>query len=149
MAKSQTTSNKKDNERKRQKKRKDKEQKREDRKLNSNKGKGFDSMMAYVDEFGNITSTPPEERTRVKAEDIQIGHARQLPPDPADLIRTGKVTFFNESKGFGFIKDLSSQESIFVHASGLQNPIKENDKVTFEVENGRRGPTAVRVKSTA
>ena len=67
--------------------------------------------------------------------------------DDADPIRTGTVTFFNDSKGYGFIKDSQTQESIFVHANGLAGgPIGENDKVAFEVEMGPKGPNAVRVK---
>ena len=66
--------------------------------------------------------------------------------DPADLIRTGTVTFFNDSKGFGFIKDLKSQESIFVHVNALSEQIKENDKVTFETERSPKGLNAIKVK---
>ncbi|MCU0367336.1 MAG: cold shock domain-containing protein [Cyclobacteriaceae bacterium] len=61
-------------------------------------------------------------------------------------MKKGKVTFFNNSKGFGFIKDSDSGESIFVHSNGLLNPIKENDMVTFETERGIKGMNAVRVK---
>jgi len=49
-------------------------------------------------------------------------------------------------KGFGFIKDQVTQESVFVHANNLSGPVKENDKVSFEVENGPRGLMAVNVK---
>jgi cold shock CspA family protein len=56
------------------------------------------------------------------------------------------VTFFNNEKGFGFIKDMQSQQSLFVHANNLTSPIKENDKVSFEIEMGQRGPMAVNVK---
>lgn len=149
MAKSQTTSSKKENEKKKQSRRKDKEQKREERKANSNKGKSFESMIAYVDENGRITSTPPDplkKKSTVNAEDIQIGVAKQLPDDPEDAFRTGTVTFFNDSKGYGFIKDLNSQESVFVHANALSGPIKENDRVTFETERGHKGLNAVNVK---
>ena len=108
----------------------------------------FDSMIAYLDENGNLSPTPPDPRKRVevKLEDIQIGVPEYVPPTQAELTRTGKVTFFNNAKGFGFIKDLVSQESIFVHANNLSVPIQENDKVTFEVEPGQRGPMAVNVK---
>ncbi len=61
-------------------------------------------------------------------------------------MRTGTVKFFNESKGYGFIKDPNTQESIFVHINGLIDQIKENDKVTFEVERGQKGLNAVKVK---
>ena len=149
MAKSQATSSKKDKERKRANKRKDKDQKREERKANSNKGKGFESMMAYVDYNGMITSTPPDlsRKQVVKAEDISIGIARQEEgSENADAVRNGTVTFFNDSKGYGFIKDINTQESIFVHANALSSPIKENDKGTFEVERGARGFNAINVK---
>ncbi|GAB3808039.1 cold shock domain-containing protein [Spirosoma humi] len=141
------TFSKKEKEKARQKKRKDKEEKREDRKANAVKGLGLDDMMAYVDENGNISSTPPDPRKkkRIDQEDIQIGVAKQEPTDPQDLIRQGVVTFFNDSKGYGFIKDLQSQESIFVHVNGLKDPIKEHDKVSFTIEMTPKGQSAVGV----
>ncbi len=60
-------------------------------------------------------------------------------------MKTGTVKFFNEAKGFGFIKDDSGQE-IFVHATGLSDKIKENDSVTFDVAEGKKGLNAVNVK---
>ena len=59
---------------------------------------------------------------------------------------TGTVKFFNEAKGYGFIKDLKTQESFFVHINSLTEALKENNKVTFELEMGPKGPNAVRVK---
>lgn len=59
---------------------------------------------------------------------------------------TGVVKFFNETKGFGFIKEDGSNKEIFVHVSGLVNKIRENDKVTFEIQEGKKGPNAVNVK---
>jgi cold shock CspA family protein len=149
MARSKETSNKKDKEKKKLKKRQDKQQKKEDRKSGSDKSKSFEDMLAYVDEFGNITSTPPDpdkKKKIINAEDIQIGVARQEDADPADLIRKGTVTFFNESKGYGFIKDHESQESVFVHINSISGDIKENDKVTFETERSPKGLSAVNVK---
>ncbi len=58
----------------------------------------------------------------------------------------GKVKFFNESKGFGFITPANGSKDIFVHSSGLKNEIKENDKVVYEVEQGKKGPVAVNVR---
>ncbi len=58
----------------------------------------------------------------------------------------GTVKFFNETKGFGFIKPSDSSEDIFVHSSGLVDEIRENDKVEFDVEEGRKGMNAVNVK---
>ena len=138
--------NKKDREQRKQKAKKEKAEKMQERK--EKEKKGYDDMIAYLDENGNLSSTPPDPRNKVeiKLEDIQIGVPEYVPPTQAELTRTGKVTFFNNAKGFGFIKDQVSQESIFVHANNLSAPIKENDKVTFEVEPGQRGPMAVNVK---
>ncbi|MDR2928034.1 MAG: cold shock domain-containing protein [Cytophagaceae bacterium] len=58
----------------------------------------------------------------------------------------GTVKFFNETKGFGFIKDMDSGEEYFVHVSGLVDKIRENDEVTFELKEGRKGVNAVNVK---
>jgi cold shock protein len=58
----------------------------------------------------------------------------------------GKVKFYNDSKGFGFIKDIASEIEYFVHASGLSNEIKENDEVTFDLQQGKKGLNAVNVK---
>ena len=139
--------NKKEREKKKQKERKDKAEKMQDRKENAKKG-NFDDMIAYLDENGNLSSTPPDPRKRVevKLEDIQIGVPEYVPPTEEELTRKGKVTFFNNEKGFGFIKDMQSQQSLFVHANNITAPIKENDKVSFEIEMGQRGPMAVNVK---
>tara|TARA_B100000963_G_C22555314_1_gene638776 strand:+ start:1046 stop:1237 length:192 start_codon:yes stop_codon:yes gene_type:complete len=58
----------------------------------------------------------------------------------------GKVKFFNDSKGFGFIVDQETEKEIFVHVSGLVDEVKENDEVTFDVAEGRKGPNAVDVR---
>lgn len=148
MGRSQETFNKKEKEKKRLKKKEDKQQKKEDRKANSDKGKSFEDMLAYVDENGMLTSTPPDPKKKrvFKVEDIQIGVSRQEPIDPADLIRKGTITFFNDSKGYGFIKDSENGDSVFVHINALSGPVKENDKVTFETEHGPKGLNAVNVK---
>lgn len=62
-------------------------------------------------------------------------------------MQSGKVKFFNESKGFGFIVVDGSSEEVFVHVSGLVDKIKENDQVTFEVIQGRKGINAINVKT--
>ena len=67
---------------------------------------------------------------------MEIGVPKHIPGKEADAIRTGVVTFFNDAKGFGFIKDVITQESVFIHINQLSEPIKEHDKVTFEVEMG-------------
>ncbi|MDI9256730.1 cold-shock protein [Flavobacterium sedimenticola] len=57
----------------------------------------------------------------------------------------GTIKFFNEAKGFGFITPNGGGNDVFVHASGLNEPVRENDTVTYSVENGQKGPSAVNV----
>jgi cold shock protein len=64
-------------------------------------------------------------------------------------MKEGKVKFFNESKGFGFIKDSETEKEYFVHASGLIDKIREDDKVSFELQEGKKGLNAVNVKKLA
>ena len=59
---------------------------------------------------------------------------------------TGTVKFFNETKGFGFIKENESGKEYFVHVTGLSDKIRENDNVTFEIQEGKKGLNAVNVK---
>lgn len=61
-------------------------------------------------------------------------------------MKEGVVKFFNNSKGFGFIRPEGSEKDVFVHQSGLLDPIRENDRVRFEEEMGQKGPSAVNVK---
>lgn len=146
MAKSQESFNKKEKENKRFKKQKEKLQKSEERKKNS-QGGGLENMMAYVDENGMVTDTPPDPTKRrvINAENIEIGVSRRE-DEAAHAIRNGRVEFFNDSKGFGFIKELETQEKYFVHVNGLIEDIMEGDLVTFELERGLKGMNAVRVK---
>jgi cold shock protein len=59
---------------------------------------------------------------------------------------TGTVKFYNETKGFGFIVDDETGKEIFVHKTGLSETIRENDRVSFETEEGRKGVNAVNVR---
>ncbi|SFT09108.1 cold-shock protein [Sphingobacterium wenxiniae] len=61
-------------------------------------------------------------------------------------MQEGKVKFFNETKGFGFITPSNGGKDVFVHSSGLKQDIRENDEVSFEVEQTQKGPSAVNVK---
>lgn len=61
-------------------------------------------------------------------------------------MNNGTVKFFNETKGYGFIKDTETQKEYFVHVSGLVDKVKENDNVTFDLQEGRKGMNAVNVK---
>ena len=64
-------------------------------------------------------------------------------------MKTGKVKFFNETKGFGFINDNETGKDVFVHKTGLKDNVREGDTVEFEIEQGKRGVNAVNVKRTA
>lgn len=151
MAKSQQSFAKNEKEKKRRKKRKDKMEAREQRKLNKaeKKGASLEEMFAYVDEDGNLTTTPPDPTKKkkiIKAEDIVLG----IPPKdntPVDKTRTGRVKYFNSEKGYGFIIDSMTKDSIFVHINNVSSDeINEGSNVTFEVEMGPKGPNAVMVK---
>ena len=147
MGRSQESFNKKEVRKKKEKKRKDKEKKRLARKEGEKKG-GMDDMIAYVDENGRLTSTPPDPaaKRKTKVEDIEISIPKQDPNLKADPIRRGKLTFWNDSKGYGFIRDSETQDSVFVHVNEFQDDIMEGNTVSFEVEKGLKGPAAVRVK---
>jgi cold shock CspA family protein len=148
MGRSQDTFNKKEKEKKRLKKRQDKQKKKEERKANATKSNDLDSMIAYTDEYGRISDTPADPVKRKKeidAESIEISVPKQS-KEKFDAVRKGKVEFFNDSKGYGFIMDLDTQEKFFVHVNGLMEEISENDKVSFELERGLKGMNAVRVQ---
>jgi cold shock CspA family protein len=142
------TWDKKEREKKRQQKKKEKAEKKLERKENSKNDNNPDSMYAYLDENGNLSSKPPDPKKKIviNAEDIEIGVPKHVPLSPEDLIHTGIVAFFNDDKGYGFIKDQATQESVFVHIKSLAEPIKENNKVSFEIEMGPKGANAVNVK---
>jgi len=147
MGRSQETFSKKEVRNKKEKKRKEKEQKRAKKKTEDKKS-SFDDMIAYVDEFGMITSTPPDptKKTVINAESIELKITKNKPETAPDFVRKGVVTFFNESKGYGFIRDLESHQSVFVHANNLLEPVKENNVVIFEIGKGPKGPSAMKVK---
>lgn len=144
MAGSQETFGKKEREKKRLKKKQDKLLKKEERKAGEQ-----ESEFIYVDEFGQLTDTPmdPTKKIKVDASSIEIGIPKKEDRGEEEVAeKQGKVSFFDSSKGFGFIIDSLSQEKYFVHVSGLLEEIKENDKVSFELERGLKGMNAVRVK---
>jgi cold shock CspA family protein len=147
MAKSKENFSKQEAEKRKRKKQQEKEQRKEERKA-SKGSKSFEEMLAYVDENGNITNTPPDPTKKkvIREEDIEVSVRKQDPNQAPDPLRKGKVTFFNSSKGYGFIKDQNTQESIFVHINAVDGDIKENDKVTFQVQMGPKGLNAVDVK---
>lgn len=149
MAKSQQTFNKIEKEKKRLKKREDKRKKMEARKAEQKENGTKGIQFAYVDFNGNLTDTPPDpsQKVEVDVESISIAIPKREDSDEAfDPVRKGKVSFFDTSKGFGFIIDAEDDEKYFTHVSGLIDEISENDKVIFELEKGMKGLNAVKVQ---
>lgn len=149
MAKSQDSFNKKEIEKKRRKKNEEKLERKEQRKAEKAEGgtKTLEEMFSYVDENGHLTTTKPDpaKKKTFKVEDIILGVSpRDSAPD--EPLRKGQVKFFNDEKGYGFITDSETKDSIFVHINNTSDTLKENDRVTFEVEMGPKGPNAVNVK---
>jgi cold shock CspA family protein len=147
MATSQETYLKKDKEKNKQKKKQDKLLKKEERKASS-KGGSLESMMAYVDEFGNITDEPidPKARKSVNAESIEIGIQRRE-EEPEEKVRKGKVAFFNTSKGYGFIKPDQNGPDVFVHVSEVEGAglktLNEGQRLEYDlVTNKKNGKTS-------
>jgi len=142
------TWNKKEREKKKKQKKKEKAEKKQEQRENTSKGENPASMIAYVDEYGNLSDTPPDPRKRIniKASDIEISVPKYDPANDVASSRTGIISFFNHDKGFGFIKDLQTQESVFVHINALSETVAENNKVSFEIEMGPRGANAINVK---
>ena len=150
MGKSQESYNKKEKEKKRLKKKREKQERREQRKLEkAERGKlSFEEQLSYVDEHGNLTNEKPDpnKKIEIKAEDIVLG-ASPRNNSTMDPNRRGKVKFFNDEKGYGFLYDSASEESVFVHINNIvDSSIREGDKVTFQIEMGPKGPSAVNVR---
>jgi len=148
MARSKESSNKREKEKQRQKEKREKQEKMEERRANQAKGKSLDDMLAYVDENGNISSTPPDptKRKSVNAEDIDIGVPKR--DDTDDPLKEGKIDFFDGSRGFGFIIQNDGQK-IFFHINQTTYPVREGDIVNYTVERGPKGWNAVDVTKKA
>lgn len=136
---------KRENEKKKQAKRLEKQKSKEMRRASGTSS--FDEMIAWVDEHGNLTNVPPEERERkrqeIKLEDIAVSTPKREEIEEEPL--KGRVEYFNESKGYGFIKELVSGEKYFFHISEAPQDIAEGKTVTFDAERGTRGMNAVRI----
>jgi cold shock CspA family protein len=150
MGKSKQTSQKSEREKKKKRKREEKAEKKALRKANSGKDKSFESMLAYVDHNGQLSDTPPDPKLKpnIKAEDILLG-ARSFIPQVENNELTGRITSFNEDKGYGFIKDSMSKENIFFHFSNLIGEVAQGDMVTYELIRTPKGMNAVKVTKKA
>ena len=136
---------KRENEKKKQAKRLEKQRSTEARRAEGTSS--FEEMIAWVDEHGNLTDVPPEERARkaqeVKLEDIVISTPKKTEVEEAPL--RGRVEYFNASKGYGFIKDLATTEKYFFHITAAPAEIAEGRTVTFELERSARGMNATHI----
>ena len=126
----------------------DLEKKKQEKRLAKQQTSSFEDMIAYVDENGVITDTPPT--TNEKPQEIDISTIEVSTPrktdEPVITEYEGRVEFFNTSKGYGFIKNLKNAEKYFFHVSGLQDEVTDGNLVTFKLERGPRGMNAVEIK---
>lgn len=118
----------------------------EERKQNP-QSSDLDSMMVYIDENGNFTDTPPDptKKKEVDAESIELGIPKKE-DDGEEVEHKGKVDYYNDQKGFGFIIENKTREKYFFHVNGTLEEVVEGDTVTYELEKGMKGLNAVQVK---
>jgi cold shock CspA family protein len=147
MGRSQETYNKKEVRNKKEKKRKEKAQKRLARK-DTDKKNSLDDMIAYVDENGILSATPPDpdKKQVIDVDAIEISVPARSEENQRETLREGTVSYYNDSKGYGFIRDAQTGQSIFVHANNLMEDIREGNKVSFEIGSGQKGPLAMQVR---
>ncbi|MDR1103451.1 MAG: cold shock domain-containing protein [Tannerella sp.] len=138
-----TSFNKKELEKRKEQKRKEKQQRKEERKAGGSRS--FEDMIAYVDENGVITDTPPDpdKKTEVELENIIVSTPKK--EEMEEPVLEGRVEYFNRDKGYGFIKNLAGTEKYFFHVSNAPAAIDEGNRVTFELERGDRGMNAVKI----
>jgi cold shock CspA family protein len=136
--------NKRELEKKKEQKRQEKQKRKEDRKANNSTG-SFWNMIAYVDENGVITSTPPNPDNK---QEVDVGNIAVSTPKKEETEETfmkGRVEHFNQGKGYGFIKNISGAEKYFFHISNVSGQINEGDIVFFQLERGQKGMNAVKI----
>ncbi len=146
MGRSQESFYKKEVRKKKEKKRLEKEKKRQARK--EGEKSSLDDMIAYVDADGIITDTPPDpdQKEDIELESIEVSVPKNEGGNDQDSTRQGTVAFFDNSKGYGFIRDAETRESVFVHVNDLLEEITEGNLVSYEIVKGKKGPAAIQVK---
>jgi cold shock CspA family protein len=144
MAKSNSF-HKKDIEKSKQQKKKEKLQRKEERRQQGTSS--FEDMIAYVDANGIIVDEPPlhTRKDEIAIEDIEVSIPRSEEVEEAGE-PTGRVDFYDEGRGFGFIKEKGSVNKYFFHKSNAEPGIQEDNMVTFRLERGPKGMNAVDVK---
>jgi cold shock CspA family protein len=145
MGRSKETFGKKEVRNKRMQKRKDKEKRKLEKKEQGKQS--MDDIIAYVDENGMITDTPPDlsQKQEIDASTIEIGTPKKEFRED-NTLRQGTVTKFDASKGYGFIVDTSTKESIFFHINDCEGEIKYGNLVEFDTEKGLKGIKAKDVR---
>lgn len=136
--------NKRELEKKKQSKKLEKQKRKEERKANAGSG-SLEDMIAYVDENGVITDTPPDptKRQEVELENIMVSTPKK--EDIEEEVLKGRVEYFDPNKGFGFIKSVDNGEKYFFHISSAPASITEGNLVVYELERGLKGMNAVRI----
>ncbi len=135
--------NKRELEKKKEKKRKEKQQSKEERKASG--AQSFDDMIAYVDENGMITDTPPDPDKKQEVDLDNIAVSTPKKEEVEEVVLKGRVEHFKPDTGYGFIKNLSGMEKYFFHISNAPENITEGNMVIFELERGEKGMNAVKI----
>ena len=133
MSRNQLTFKKKELAKKKQQKKKEKLERREINKSENNKGKSLEEMFAYVDEFGNISDTPPTQPYKFKEEDLL------RPADLEDEYLYGKVSYYNEEGHYGFIRDNLSRETVYFNDTLAGMVLSIDQKVKYKYIRTKRG----------
>ncbi len=143
------TFSKRERRKKKIERRREKELRRDERRSTATKGKSLEEMMAYVDEHGNLSETPPDPKKAysVSVEEIAIDIPKAAPED-VDAAPIGVISYFDPSKGYGFIVDEQTKERLFVHVKSLAQPgmeLNTGDRVSYTAMRSPRGMQAVSV----
>ncbi len=146
MARSKESFGKKEVRNKQAKKRKEKAERRLQKKEQKASGKGDDDMFAYVDEFGVISSTPPVPRTEEELALEQKKYERNTNFLVAGNSGSGTITKLFMQKGFGFITDKDTNESLYMHLNDCIDKVNVGDQVSYIIEKGVKGFKAQEIK---
>lgn len=138
------TFNKKALQQKKAKKKKDKLERREERKMNNDKGKSLEEMTVYLDEYGQITDVPPDKqkRKKINLEDIQLGAAASQ----SDTVYNGMISLYFTDKGYGFITEDHTRETVFVHNNNILDSVSEKVRVQYKKSKTPKGFEAIEVR---
>lgn len=143
------TFSKRERRKKKIEKKREKELRRDERRNTVTQRKTLEEMMAYVDENGNLSDTPPDPKNvrKIAADEIAIAIPKATPAD-ADALLTGVISYFDPVKGYGFVINELTKERLFVHVTGLAQPDTElnmGDKVSYTATRSDRGMQAISV----